>query len=241
MKTGRNIILIIMLCCLSGLPLKALSLEDLSVEGGYALGMPEDTLIDGAQGPGFELSLRWRLSDKWSLILNSSHWYMSIDQENAHRLLDWPYWQQIYGFVIYQVGTDPVYDVHIDPRQDLKIKPMEAGLAWRNSKSARFQFGGELSGGPVWFRRQLYIEEFWKKHFPSIDYTYTYNFQNRSDAEDGWLWSVTPAAFAAFQPSDFVLVSLKGAWKYYITSGENVDCFPLKSHFHLSLSIHFLY
>ncbi|BFN38122.1 MAG: hypothetical protein PWP06_1542 [Candidatus Marinimicrobia bacterium] len=241
MKTTRNILFTLLLMCLSTLPLKALSLEDVSIEGGYALGVPEDSLIDGAQGPGFELSLRWRLSDRWSLILNSSHWYLSIDQENAHRVLDWPYWQQIYGFVIYQVETDPVYEVDIEPYQDLKIKPVEAGLAWRNSKSARFQFGGELSGGPVWFRRQLYIEEFWKKHFPSIDYTYTYDFQNRSNAEDGWLWSVTPAAFAVFQPSDLVSVSFKGIWKTYIASGENADFFPLKSHFHLSLGIHFLY
>ncbi len=218
------------------------SLESLSVQGIYTLGTPKDTLIDAAGGPGFEVSLKWKLSDRWSLQLKSEHGYLSIEQENAHRVLDWPYWQQIYGNVIYQAENDPIYDVTVEPHQDLKIKPVEAGLMWSFAEMSSFRFGAGVTGGITWFSRQLYIEEFWKKHFSSIDYTYSYDFQNRSDAETGWLWSFTPEAVIQYQPSDNVSFSLTGAWKRYMkSSSENSDFFPLKHHYSFEAGVHFLY
>lgn len=242
MKTKHVIIsFLILFFFFAGSPLKALTLEDLSIEGGYVLGIPKDSLIEAAKGPGYEISFRWRVSNTLSLLVSSGHWYLAIDQENAHKILDWPYWRQIYGAVVYQADMDPIYDVTIEPRQDLKIKPFELGISWQNSKSTPFQIGGTLSGGYVWYQRQLYIEEFWDKYFPTIDYTFSYDFQNRSDAKKGYLWAVTPAAFASYHLSDAISLSMTVKWKCYFPHGKNADFFPLKNHYRLSCAIHFLY
>jgi hypothetical protein len=239
-KKKHTLILILVLVLTTSL-LWPLSLENLSVQGGYVMASPEDSLINSANGPGYDVSLKWRISNRWSFLIKSEHWYLSIDQENAHRVLEWPYWRQIYGNVIFQAENDPIYDVTVEPRQDLKIKPVEAGLMWNHSKTASFQVGASLTGGISWFHRQLYIEEFWKKHFPSIDYTFTYDFQNRSDAETGWLWSLTPGVSVRFQPLDKVSISLEGTHKTYFKSPGEAEFFPLKNHFSFSLGVHFLY
>jgi hypothetical protein len=221
--------------------LPAVTLENLSVHAGYAFGSQKDTLVNSVNGPGFEVRLDWRISERWSFRLNSGHWYLSIDQDNAHRVMDWPYWKQIYGYVVYLAENNPVFDVNVNPKQDLKIKPVEAGLLWTSNKTARFQVCLSLLGGATFYRRQLYIEEYWTKHFPSIDYSFSYDFQNRSDAKNGRVWNVSPGVCLNWRVSDYILLSGEGLYRYYLNNRKDADFFPLKNHLQIKAGIHFIY
>lgn len=239
MRIRSTVIILAMI--FSAIPLLGIQLENLSVHAGYAWGSQKDTLINSAGGPGYELRLDWRLSNRWSFRMNSGHWYLSIDQENAHRVLAWPYWQQIYGYVVYLAENNPAFDVKVDPRQDLKIKPVEAGLIWTSNKMARFQISLSCLAGASLYRRQLYIEEYWTKHFPSIDYSFSYDFQNRSDAKSGWVWNITPGFSLNWQVSEYIMLSGESIFRFYLNNRKDADFFPLKNNFQIKAGIHFIY
>jgi len=241
MKNKIWITAFLLVLLFSAMPLPALTLENLSVHAGYASGSKKDTLINSANGPGYEIRLDWRISKRWSFRMNSGHWYLSIDQDNAHRVLDWPYWRQIYGNVVYLAENNPVFDVNVDPRQDLKIKPVEAGLLWTSNKTSRFQVSLSFLGGASFYRRQLYIEEYWTKHFPSIDYSFSYDFQNRSDAKSGWVWNITPGVSLNWRLSDYILLSGESMFRFYLNNRKDADFFPLENHMQIKAGVHFIY
>jgi len=240
-KQNFRITIFMLILLFSAMPLSALTLENLSVHAGYALGSQKDSLIQSVRGPGYEIRLDWRLSKRWSFRMNSGHWYFSIDQDNAHRVLEWPYWQQIYGYVVYLAENNPAFDVKVDPRQDLKIKPVEAGLLWTSNKSSRLQVSLSLLGGASFYRRQLYIEEYWTKHFPSIDYSFSYDFQNRSDAKSGWVWNFTPGVSLNWRISDYILLSAESIYRFYLNNRKDADFFPLENHLQIEAGVHFIY
>lgn len=168
---------------------KILTPSDLTVGFLTTKGSATDQTIQSLSGIGFKAEIDFHLLPAFNLGIATTQLYYTINQTDAIKNWNWPYWQKIYGSVISSVQNDPYYSVQVIPYQNLKIKTFDLQGQVNRRIWQKLHCQLLVGTGLVWYSRQLYIEEKWQKYYPSLNYYYRYSFRNYADPRSGWLWN----------------------------------------------------
>ena len=212
---------------------------ELGVNG--AVGRSAEPEIASITGYGVDISVAWRITKALDLRLSSLHRRNHLEDDQAHLHWNWEYWQKIYGYTVYILDQDPAYNVNFMSVQLVDSKPILAGLGYHWRLDRKMQPFGGIQTGPVWYGRKLYLEENWEKHFPSIDYVFTYHFRNAADTRKGWVWAVRGTGGVDFQWHPNIGISMQMEWIQYFDVFTGSDYFPVQSLMSAQIMVRFYY
>jgi len=210
-------------------PTPRVHLTNIILNGGYSKATGIDRSYTKLDGYGFEICANWQLRSRLSAGLTTDHYYYTIEQQDAVKNWGWSYWQKIYNGVIATLQNDPTYDVRLQPHQILKTKSIDLNGELRLPFGKYLTVRSDVRGGLVWYSRQLWLHEFWTRYYPSIDYTFKYDFRNYANARCGWVYDLAASVGAELYLTHSVSVSVQVGYTHYLRERRDAEFFPLRN------------
>jgi len=229
------------ICLLISVPLGAWELASIITGIAVGHGMQYESELQSVKGLGAKIQAEWLIGREWYLTLSSDHLKYNLADDQAHLNWGWDYWLKIYGYTVYTLGQDPVYDVNLEPHQIIKVKPVTIGLRKTLFAKRRLHPVFGLEAGAVWYERKMWLEENWSKNFPAIDYTFEYDFRNYANARSGWVNTMTLSAELQADVSKSFGLSAGVEWRKYFQDWDNSGYFPMNSSLQAFLELQILY
>lgn len=243
------------------LPLSSLDAQINAVAfSGLAVGSfqtKDDWKIKKVNGYGGNIEVRFTVKERLKLTGSFGYQRCTINQDEFALFAEynWKYWKRYYGDIndpnfikstrwVQSVLKDSSYSATFNPVQNMDMFPILLKLEYELPVNEDLQLRPSIGGGIVFYQKNLYIEETWKKSFPQLDnYVYSYSFRNMDEKVVG-----NPLMVAAGLDVDYLIydgIQLSGALNYALIintkQSNGYEHFPVKDLFSGKLGLTFLY
>lgn len=190
--------------------------------------LPSGLRLKSISGDGFEVQTDFRLSERFSLLLEGGYYDAAIDQDDAVELWNWPFWERFYrNYVRSLVSRDSIYSVVLTPNQNLYMIPVMLGLEYEFPVN-RFKPFVSIFGGVTFYERNLRLNEKWTKYFPDLDYRFQYEYDNHADVRKGEVISGILRLGTAYVLNQSFALKMSVNYRYYYVTDSDRN-FPLRS------------
>jgi len=188
------------------------------------------------RGDGLSVQLDFRLSKRFTFLLEGGYFDTAVDQEEAVEQWNWPFWERFYGnYVRALVSRDSNYAVDLDPEQHLYMIPVQFGLRY-DIPAGSFRPFISAAAGVVFYERNLRLNEEWTKYFPEIDHRFRYEYDNHADVRKGEVFSAMLGAGTEYVLNESFALTAGLYYRYYQVR-ESDRLFPLESSIGISLGL----
>ena len=221
-----------------------LKLESVTPYGCYFhhLSLKSGEKLNLINGYGSGVSIRFRINKFLAMGIECAYNNLKIDQDDAVEQWNWKFWEKFYGAYIRDLQErDSNYVVILTPFQYINIIPVHLVAIAHFPNRTIFTPSLSIAGGVYFYKRNLWLREQWQKHFPDLNYTYEYEFNNYAEAHRGRVYGARVGFGGYIALSKYMKLNLMGKYHHIINIGreENYDNFPMNSFFEFSLGVSF--
>jgi hypothetical protein len=239
----KYILLFIIIFLLKSTSYSQVTLKSVSPFADYSFAMEKKNDVSKASGWGGGLEINFTLSSNFSFSVLGSYSVITIEQTDAVKKWNWPYWNLRYGGRVSTMLLDTNYSVVMTPDQFINLLPILLTLNYSFSPFEDLKIDLSAGGGLYIFERNLYLLEHWTKKFPSINnYKYEYEYRDYADEKRGNLFGCIGSVGITYKVYEWIDLYFKGRFNYIPDQDRGgYDTFPINNIINTNLGISIYY
>ncbi len=229
----------------------AQNLESLTFHSTYSAAVTSEFLgksnkidVYRAEGYGGGAEFSFHIYDKFYINLTGGYTHYTIQQDSALLQWNWRFWDARYrNRVKADLAADTNLTATITPVQTMDIIPVMLTFNYKFEPVKNLFITPYAGGGILFYTRSLFINEYWKKYFAQVDYSFSYSFHNFADDKKGNPAAINGGVDLTYKLSEIIRISSKFSFLHVIKTDGSMgyNDFPFYNAINFNLGITFMY